>query len=299
MSFDALKRNAGFAFERLQQEMLKMEKLARLDETSAVKWTIRDRVIEALNDAGNFDLSGRIEQCRTGNTCGSLWCPDCRTSTAVRYHAKIAEKCWTEGWGNDDLFHLTAHLGLCEVNPDQVLKMIDNDGRFWRRARTRCDGLWVEAVYEFELVSLKALQRSASNESSVKKKQIEQMLDWSDQSFDDLVLYVHWHGLSNKHPEDWVKEDYHQWNDQQLQKPFRSSESGIFVQRLRSDQSLQDNLLKITSYPFKNPVRFKHSFVGSDWSSGEQMTADELRQLVETYDLVQGRQKRRLFRTVD
>jgi hypothetical protein len=285
------------SLDLIRQEMLRMDQENR-DANKSEKWKIKDRAIEALDQTSHYKLASSLRECRNGSVCGSLWCPECRKSCVSRYSTQVARKCAKLGFGNNDLFHITAHLGVTNVDSDEVRRMIEDDDKVWRRVRKRpgAVGLWVTAVYEFELVHRPGLMRSTVQASVLKKKQVKQMVDaYNGDHLGDTVVYVHWHGLTNKNPCEWLsKRDYYLLDS----KTFKTNECGVYSQSLYRHQSFKHNLEKICSYPFKNPDRFKHSFIGSDFNSGERMTNNELSSLVKLYQDVQGRQKKSLFRNI-
>lgn len=302
MSFKSLKSKSQEELTRLRHLMIEEDRLSRRDGVSE-KWEVRDRAVDALHWTGHHELASSIAGCRAGARCGSLWCPDCRFRTVENHHEKVARTCRINGWGNDDLWHVTAHMGVSRVDAEDVLQLLEDDDAKWRRFRHRCEGLWVNGVYEFELVSYKKLMQSNDEDSPVKKRQLKQMIDASGKKLDDVFVYVHWHGLSNQHPGQWLKQDYHLWNEvtNSLEKAYRANASGVYVQALNNKNSFSHNLSKLNSYPFKNAVRFKHSFVGSRYTSKTDdvgMTNEELSSLVRLYHEVQGYQKRRLFKEV-
>ena len=63
----------------------------------------------------------------------------------------------------------------------------------------------------------------------------------------------------------------------------------MYVQSFRSTQTLDENIDKLSSYPFKDPIRFKHSFRGSDYLNGEYFEYDELSKLMMVYQNIQKR----------
>ena len=78
----------------------------------------------------------------------------------------------------------------------------------------------------------------------------------------------------------------------------KTAESGLFVQEFHKSKSLEDNITGITSYNFKNAIRYKHTFAGSDYKSGEEIDRQDLGRLVKLYSEVQGSNWRSLYREI-
>lgn len=264
----------------------------------------------------------------THNTsiCGNIYCKGCRNVLAnIHYHkvmSHIERSCmntkyvlkeepmlWEEFdrifetrlYTNDDFLHITGYVGLSTMRIDDLKKIIKNDTNRWKKIRRNLnkitDGLyWIEASYEYELVNWRFLRESS--ESDYKKKQIRQLIESTDRRFfNEPFVFVHFHGLTNipKNTLSKVFKDVYLINGKPLIKTH--SETGLYVQKLHKDKTLEQNVRKITSYPFKTAYRYKHSFLGSDFKNGEYFTDEELGNIVRIYDQMTGRGYRTLFRT--
>ncbi len=239
--------------------------------------------------------------------CQSLWCPHCRKFLSKMYENRLRERLTQRllpnEYTNEDFHHLSGVLGVCEVDENEVLKLIKNDTNRWRRIRYRVNTLiqpkdcpFIETVYEFELVNWRFLKNS--KQSDFKKKQIQQIIE--HQRFKGSVfLFVHFHSITNL-------------SKQQIDEVFRNEyfigrkpliktnqQNGLYVQNFNSKQTLEENIQKLCSYPFKDPHRFKHSFRGSDYLNGEYFEYEELSKLIKVYQKVQKRSWRGLFRSVE
>ena len=261
------------------------------------------------------------------DVCQSLWCPNCRKFVSELYRKKISDRlskrllgfrhydyitvnghCDYSKWcpydyENEDFNHISGVLGLTEVNEDEVLNLIKDDTNRWRRIRYRVEKLippkncpFIESVYEFELVNWEFLKNS--NEVDFKSKQIQQLIE-HQRIKSKLFLFVHFHSITNLTKEEinLVFEKEYFVGNQPLIKT--NKQNGLYVQRFHNTQSLEKNIDKLTSYPFKDPIRFKHSFRGSDYLNGEYLTYEELSNLIKVYQKVQKRNWRGLFRTVE
>lgn len=296
----------------------------------------RKRVREALVSVGNMKMYYRYHNCFYGpnketskefQICSSPYCANCRNNLAKQAQSKVLERLNHGKWDiqtltkrtpllfkeyetiyrrneykNEDLRHITGVLGICPTRSKDVEKLLKEDSIKWRRIRRRInkeiDSLyWIETVYEYELVNWKYLKDA--NGSDFKKQQFEQLIKTHGKKYKEhTFLFVHFHGLTNLTKEkiySVFQDEYHIDN-----KPLLKTDpaTGLYIQSLHKNKSLEENVKKITSYPFKDAYRFKHSFVGSDFSNGEYLTSEELGRLITVYSEVQGRGNRTLFRSI-
>lgn len=258
------------------------------------------------------------------SACCSLWCDSCRRSIQTLYGQRIlgqrilpgkldtsikrtspddigVSTFGTRFYDNKDLLHITGVLGICNVNINSLRDIINRDNLKWKRIRKRVnkygftDDLWIECVYEFELVNWRLLNKE--DKDQYKRKQMEQIIE--RQKFQkDVFLFVHFHGLTNL-TKDQLRNVFKDEYYHRGKRLIKTDETGLFVQSLHKNRTVEENVKRICNYPFKNPYGFKHSFIGSDYKSGEKFTFEELGELVSIYDQFQGRQHRSLMRTVE
>ena len=138
-----------------------------------------------------------------------------------------------------------------------------------------------------------------TDDSNFKKKQIRQLIESTDERFfNEPFLFVHFHGITNI-PRTRLNDVFQYLYFVDGKKLIKTSdECGLFVQKLHSTKTLDENIQKMCSYPFKDPYRYKHSFRGNDFLNGEPFTDEELGKMVELYDYVGGRGHRKFFRSV-
>lgn len=272
-----------------------------------------DRVRKIYPNSQN--LLSKISNCRNvigrGLVCGSFWCDSCRNFYGENYEGRV-NNILDMGFGfgeenrkyvNDDFFHITSVVGLCEFDSKSVKKLISKDNLRWRKIRYRMNKLplksegWIEGVYEFELVNWRYLYGSMG--SDFKKLQIKQLND-EFRIKDELFVFVHIHSLGsfqNKDDLNNVLGEEYFINNKRLIKTDKIN--GNFVQKLHKKKTLEENIRKITSYPFKSVYRFKHNYLGSNFKNGEYLTNDELGRLIMLYEEVKGRGGRKLYRSVE
>lgn len=246
------------------------------------------------------------------DVCQSLWCLNCRKMVTKIYERNVRNHLSLNGkslrlyppnveYKNDDFHHITGVVGLSNFNFDDVQRMIKKDSTVWRRIRRNVEKIdpkyspFIETVYELELVNW--IHLNNSTESDFKKKQIQQLRQHY-KTDNSTFLFVHFHSITNlsKQQIDDVFKDYYFVGDKPLIK--HNQTNGLYVQSLRNKQTLDRNIEKMCSYPFKSPIRYKHSFRGSDYKSGELFEFEELSKLMKIYQRFQKRSWRGLFRSV-
>ena len=242
------------------------------------------------------------------DVCQSLWCPNCRKIVSkiyedkIRSHLSIRLHPKDKPYENSDLHHLSGVVGVCVVNYDEVEKLIKKDNVIWKRVRRNVQKLhpkfspFIESVYELELVNW--IHLNTSSQSDFKKSQMRELIrHFKPQN--NLMVFVHFHSITNltKDQIDEVFKDYYFIDGKPLIKT--NKKNGLYVQSFRSTQSLDLNIEKLCSYPFKDPIRYKHSFKGSDYQNGEYFEDEELSSLMKLYQRFQKRNWRGLFRSVN
>ena len=259
------------------------------------------RVIDSLRWIGNEVLASKIEECQVGQRCESNWCKECRNSISESYYQTLSRHTSDFGTDNTDYLHVTALIGLCDVSVAGVNQVLKEEESRWRRIRGRKHGrdYYFDVIYELELVNWRFLQ-NASYGSEKKKEQIAQLRYNAGNFFTDVSLLVHWHGITNAPRDkltDIFKDDYFLGSTGQGKvRIHKTHQSGLYVQSLHETKSFDENIRKIASYPFKDSYRYKHSYIGSDFKSGEWFTKEELGQLVQVYQEIQGPKRKRLRR---
>ena len=256
-----------------------------------------------LSDAGFQKL-----YLNNGKNCQSLWCKQCRLTASQVFERmvrkRLPQKLIGEAYTNADFRHITGIVGVCDFEIEEVDKLLKEDNLRWRRMRRRLQTLpislspFIECAYEFELVDWDGLRNSGSKESIYKKKQMEELIQWYQPKTSKL-LFVHFHGVTNLNPSDLfrvVRDEY--WiNGKPLPKTHK--EVGWYIQSFHNDKDLGTNLKKVCSYPFKSAYRYKHSYIGSDYTNGEYIEPKDLSKLILFYQHFQKRNWRGLFRSVD
>lgn len=217
--------------------------------------------------------------------------------------ANIGPKESTEntGFRNKDFQQINAVLGICPARKDDLQKLLKEDNARWRRINRRLQKetkelYWIETTYELELVNWKHLKNAP--ESDYKKEQVRFLINATGERYrNEPFIYCHFHGITNL-PKAAIHRVFGKeyfFNGKRV--PKTNPYSGMYIQSLHSTQDLQENIRKIASYPFKNAVRYKHSFKGSDFRSGEPMLNEELGRLITINRDLFGRQGRSMYRS--
>ena len=292
-------KKQGSRLDFYLSEILKQQREIRDGEYPTHR-DLKLRTIDALQWIGNEELARTIRDCQPKERCESMWCKTCRQSIADSYYETLSRHTKNYGTDNTDYLHVTALIGLCDVSVAGVNQLLKEDEARWRRIRGRKHGrdFYFDVIYELELINWRYLS-SATYGSEKKKEQMAQLRYTQGNFFTDVSLLVHWHGITNAPRESLdgiMKDDYFLGGKAFKERIHKTHTSGLYVQSLHEGKSFDENLKKIASYPFKDSFRFKHSYQGSDYKSGEPFSRDELGKLVEVYQEIQGRKRKRLRR---
>ena len=298
VSISKLKKQ-GSRLDFYVSEILKQQRDIREREYPTHR-DLRLRTIDALQHIGNEELARTIKDCQPTKRCQSMWCKTCRQSIADSYYETLSRHTKNYGTGNTAYRHVTALIGLCDLSVAGVNQLLKEDEARWRRIRGRKHGreFYFDVIYELELINWRYLS-TATHGSEKKKEQMAQLRYKQGNFSTDVSLLVHWHGITNAPKEsldEIMHDDYFLGGKTFKQRIHKTHTSGLYVQSLHENKSLDENLKKIASYPFKDSFRFKHSYQGSDYKSGEYFTKDELGKLVEVYQDIQGPRRKRLRR---
>ncbi len=313
------------SFERIKAELLeeayKASKSEFYSDLSKEYRLVKDRVQAALLSIGCNELADKIKNCGRGKKCQSIWCESCRNNAAETYKNKVKKQIdagyewdYDKKSISDNLLHVTGHCEVCRFDIDSLRQAITRDAVNWRKMRERdaSVGIWGIATYEFELINCEFMLRS--NGDKKKQESLAQMIKQARmQSLlsqdDNQVLFVHWHGIFNatkdqiaKMVGDLYHVEYDKVKDGETvsvkERVKKTAESGLYVQNLREGKSLEVNIRRMTSYNFKNAIRYKHTFAGSDFKSGEEIDRQDLGRLIKLYSEVQGSNWRSLYREI-
>ena len=206
-----------------------------------------------------------------------------------------------EPYRNQDLNQINGVLGICTLRKEDLQSLIKEDKNRWRKINRRLqketDGFyWIEVAYEIELVNWDYLKNAP--ESDFKKLQMKFLIERFGKRYQhEPFLYVHFHGLTSLPKKRIHKVFGKEYFLDGIRVPKTNPYTGLYVQDLHKDKSIEKNVKRITSYPFKNAIRYKHSFIGSDFSNGEPFTHEELGGLITLNRDLYGRQGRTLFRS--
>lgn len=161
-------------FHKLKDDSA-VAKIALSEKMMAISYETRDKpsqrnllkkLNEALTSVDRSDVYEKIANCAKGNRCGSLWCKHCRNSAAAAANEKVQRHLTERKLSNDDLIHLTAPVAAVPFSIEGVNAALKEDSLRWKRIRFK-SSFWIEAIYEFELVNLKFLNKA---DGSDKKK---------------------------------------------------------------------------------------------------------------------------------
>jgi len=232
---------------------------------------INSRVKTALKWSQNWELLKKIEGCRVGGLCGSLYCKRCRKRAVDNFEARLSEHCHKHFGGNNDLAlsrlrYVTVLCELTSINFPAVKGAVDQSRKNLNAFKRRFSDIWLQGTFEFELVSFEL-------SNARKKKTLLQM----DSNGENVQVLVHFHALMDikEYEEIQVKK----WLSKRWKGDYR-----VRVQMTFADQSIDEKCYKLASYGFKDRVRFNPTFDAKDYEDGRRFKHGELADLVEIYD---------------
>lgn len=254
-----------------------------------------NRAVRALrtgfNDPEAHDLADRIEGCRKGQRCSSLWCRTCRGRSAYGLTSRIRDHVESR-FGNDHdaardnllfvtpLFDLVSVCDLPRVK--QTMKKARDDFLALKRVFPE---LWWQGAFEFELIDFKALMEwDGANKG--KRETLAALHDWDEKTNLNLCptyVLVHAHFLIDLNGT--KREDVTAW----LSQRYNRAPCQVHWQGIQAGQSFEDLSRKIGSYPFKDRVQFNMSFQSQDYRHGKYFDNRELGNLVLLYDQIGGK----------
>lgn len=290
---------------------------------------------DSIDEVNTKTLNRYLKKTTLKEPCQSLWCPNCRFVAKESYLQKVQThlkrgRYLDSGdsrfkniievgqmddnpydrkyeYNNDDIRHVTGVVGLFPVDSNVIKDLLRKEEKNrWKRIKRRLSDYkiipsindpWIESVYEFELVNWKFLDTYKGNKDGKKKKTIKKLM--KRDKVGKTFLFVHFHALTNLSKEDInyvFQREY--WIDDNTRVPNTNPVSGLYVQSLRKNNTFKENIEKLCSYPFKDPYRYKHTFIGDDYSNGEHFTQKELREMILLYQNVQGNNWKSLFRSL-
>jgi len=232
---------------------------------------IINRVKTALSWAKNWELLKKIEDCRVGQFCGSLYCKTCRKRAVGTFETRLLSHC-SQQFGGDNklalsrLRYVTVLCELTSVDLDSAKDAVSLSRKNLNAFKRRFPAIWLQGTFEFELVSFKLSKAR-------KKKTLTQM----DTTGKDVQVLVHFHALMDikSYEEAKVKA----WLSRRWQGDHR-----VHVQSTHTDQSIEDKCRQLASYGFKNRVKFNPTFDAMDFENGRLFKNGELADLVAIYD---------------
>ena len=252
-----------------------------------------NRAIRALREIGSseaLNLAWKIENCRKGQVCSSLWCPRCRHRAAKGLETRLLEYVKGE-FGCDHvaarerLVFVTPLFGLCSVHDARRVKGILREARKDLKALKRAfPEVWYQGAFELELIDFRALMTS-EGANQVKRRTIADMLGWRAECAETRQLFcytplvlIHTHFLMDLKGAD--RERVGEW----FRGRYDKSPHQIHIKGIRSEQSLEELCWKVGSYGFKDRVQFNMTFESQGYRDGGYFSDKELGRLVLLHD---------------
>ena len=162
------------------------------------------RFQKALTAAGHTHLAKRILNCADHKTCGSTYCPSCRSELGAALYNRTQRNIVKRFGGRADgilanVLHVTGHVDVASIDPGQIRPLIAGEQEFLKTLVRDRPWLRIEGAFELELFHFKHMDKMGIGHSPVKGKQIGSMvkgtLTREMYGDEDMVVYVHWHAL--------------------------------------------------------------------------------------------------------
>ena len=252
-----------------------------------------NRAIRALREMGTseaLDLAWKMENCRKGQCCSSLWCRRCRHRAAKGLEGRLLE--YVTGEFGDDreaarkrLVFVTPLFDLASVYDVRRVRGVLREARRDLKALKRAfPQLWFQGAFELELVDFRALMTS-EGANQVKRETIAEMLGWEEEwgasrrlhCYPPLAL-IHAHLLM-----DLRGADRERVRDT-LRGKYDKSPHQIHLKGIRSEQKLEELCWKVGSYGFKDRVQFNMTFEAQGYREGGYFSDKELAGFVSLHD---------------
>jgi len=254
---------------------------------------VKTKVQNALRSIRAYKLAENIERCgsrvKVGSevvrrVCSSLYCRKCREKAVYNYQQRLLKRFQEELKGDknklqDRWIYLTVLCAVTNFEVKEVSKAVDEArvvlGKFIRKYK----GAWIEGAFEFELVDLDDVA-VYDDDSSVKKATLRAMMSGNG-TFTGKKILVHYHAvLDIGNRNDTHVREMKKWFNEKYNIHSRQTRLHYTVKY----QDVKDKIWKISSYAFKNRLRYNKSFVTSGWKTGKHFRNRDAGRLIKLYD---------------
>lgn len=237
---------------------------------------VTTRVREALKQTGHHIIADSIDQCRRGAWCGSTYCATCRARHSWAHRQRCLDvKRLRYGDGEyparNVMRHLTILNALVPMRIRAIEDALDQAKRDLDVFRAKFTHIALRGVFELELVDVQGMVQSGA--CPEKLRTLVEMTGGDILSMREPAVLVHSHnvkfgsGEDEKKLRDWLKGKYPHHRQTKIQK-------------LRKDRSIDENLVKICSYPFKNRHQYNLTYDTDGYVDGRYIGPVELSFLV-------------------
>lgn len=246
------------------------------------------RALQSTNSADALSLAKRIQYCRRGSVCSSLWCPRCRHRAAKGLKTRLKEHLH-RAFGDDHeaarqrLVFITPLFGIASVLDAKRVRSVISEARKNLKALNRaCDNrLWMQGAFELELLDFKKLMEWKGG-NQVKRDTIVAMMEWKGEKlslYTPLIL-IHAHMLCDLNG--CNLKDVNYW----LASRYNKTPRQIHSIGIKAEQTIDDLCWKVGSYPFKDRVQFNMTFESQDYRNGGYFNNFELSKLMLLHDQI-------------
>ena len=237
----------------------------------------KDRVRHSLLVTGFADCWTKIEDCGSGAYCNSSYCRDCRNKNSLAQSRKLIglyRNYYSEDHeARENMRFVTVLCELVKPNHTAVLESLKRAklALTTLRRRKSLPGLLLFGRFELEAIDIGRVFQLRTCDRKVET--IRALNGDREESFGRDMILVHFHAVMflNGHDEEVVR------NKLKLRWPVPY---GISIKRLYKDQSIEDSIRKLCSYPLKDRYRYNYDFRTNGYEDGGYINDGSLSFLV-------------------
>ncbi len=254
------------------------------DRSTAAEFPVRScrhitRLRHALTMTGFPDHLSRIENCSSGNRCGTSYCPECRSRNVRKHTGKMLglyRRLYNsyEGEARKDIRFVTVLHELCRPDIKEVKAGIGRAKVAFAGLRRSFPGLRIEGRFELEVIDSDAIfNRKVCPQKSVALEDINGG-NRTTPDRDMILLHSHFFVFLNGSNDGLVRDKF------ALRFPGRYR---IKFGPLFENLSVEENIRKVCSYQLKNRYFLNHGFNTQGYNQGEYISIGSLSFLIRSY----------------
>lgn len=274
----------GSSFQRLKNRPNKTEirrLLAAVDVSDSKGKKRAKKVQTALEATGAIGLARKIEGCRRGALCQSIYCKFCRDRYALKMLGRLKDRFESALQRDAEELqqrgrYLTVLTAFVPFEKRAALRALDDGKGVLHLFHRSFPAVWVQGAWEFELIDCDDLA-AFGNFKAIKPKTLLALLDGDASAYVGRRLLVHFHAFVDVGDTDAQK--IRRWWTKRFSKHHRQVE----FKSTHEGQKVEKKLYKMASYGFKDRLEYNPSFATSGWEHGRKFTNNDAAKLIRLY----------------